>query len=455
VVVLAVVIAGCSSPRPSASDTHTSTPAVPPPRPGAVAPTFRTPLLLGDIPDALAEPSVAVGPDGSIVVTTQNLHVWRSHDGSTFEAVGEPDCETIIQLGVCPPGFTDLHPRGLVGPGDSDIAFAPNGTLWWAGLFAANASVPLQSSTDLGTTWSSATDVANGAHSDREWINVDGNGTARLVWTQFDGSGPYTVYRRDDHGRLSPLVRLPGQSRLKGPLVRGGNGTLYVPQSDLNGVWLSTSHDDGATWKDVLVADISSNRTVYLGSPTWIWPTAAVDDAGTIYVTWAVDDQVTNQRPARELATPIVHFASSTDGGATWKGMVLSTPLHAAIMPWIVAGAAGQVAVAWYESASPLPSEEFPSVWDVRLVQSVDGDAASPTFLGGKANVDPVHIGGICTAGGGLGGCLGPDRSQGDFFELAIGRDGLPRAAWAGDSPTRVQHTQVWFGGVATGTPLR
>ncbi|HUR24853.1 MAG TPA: hypothetical protein VM327_02435 [Candidatus Thermoplasmatota archaeon] len=160
-------------------------------------------------------------------------------------------------------------------------------------------------------------------------------------------------------------------------------------------------------------ADLSSTRGIYLGSQAWIFPIAAIDDAGTLYVTWATDD---------------------------------------AIFPWVVAGAAGRVAVAWYESTSPAASETLPSVWDVRLVESVDADAAVPTFRGGRANVDPLHIGYVCTAGG---GCGGRDRTRGDFFEVAISADGFPVVAWAGDSPTPVQHVQVWFGGVSTGTPLR
>ncbi|HUR24852.1 MAG TPA: hypothetical protein VM327_02430 [Candidatus Thermoplasmatota archaeon] len=67
----------------------------------------------------------------------------------------------------------------FVGPGDGDIAFAPDGTLWWAGLSAPDAIIPLQSSADVGTTWGLATDVADGEQADREWIDVDGNGTCR------------------------------------------------------------------------------------------------------------------------------------------------------------------------------------------------------------------------------------------------------------------------------------
>lgn len=457
VVVLLIFLAGCSSrPTPPGDGPTTAPPAPPSLRPHAVPPTFRAPLLLGDIPNAHGEPNVALGPDGTIIVTTP-LYLWRSHDGGvTFEAVGEPACDTDANLGVCPPGFTGLHPRGLVGAGDGDVAFAPDGTLWWAGLKAADAEVPLQSSTDLGTTWGNATDVAQGEHSDREWIDVDRNGTVRVVWSQFEqganGPVPYTAYRRIDHGKMSPTVHLPGSDRLKGPLVRAANGTLYVPQVDQAGIWLTTSHDDGATWSESLVSNLTSDRGVYLASAAWVWPVAAVDDGGNLYVAWATDDEVANERPVRNLASPIVHFASSTNGGATWTDTILSTPLHVGIMPWVVAGAAGQAAVAWYESASPIASETVPSVWDVRLVQSVDAEAVSPTFLGGKANVDPVHTGYVCTAGG---ACAGPDRTLGDFFELAIGGDGRPVAAWTGDSPTPVDHVRIWFGGVATGTPLR
>jgi hypothetical protein len=393
-------------------------------------------VLLGDIPRSLAEPNVAVSPAGT----------------ATFEAVGEPGCDLDVDLGVCPPGFTGLHPQGLVGNGDGDVAFAPNGTLWWLGLAARDAWVPLQPSHDNGTTWGPAQDVANGEHSDREWIDMDGNGTVRMVWSQFEGQPlvPYTVYRRWDPDVPTPTVHLPGSDRLKGPLVHA-NGTLYVPQVSRGGVWLSVSHDDGATWDDLQVANLSSARNVYPGSPAWVWPVAAADAAGNLYVTWAVEDAVAGMRPARDAAAPLVHLATSRDGGATWTTTTLSAPLHTGIFPWVVAGSAGRIAVAWYESVSPAASETLPSLWDVRLVESADAHSSAPTFLSGKANRDPVHIGLVCTSGG---GCEGRDRTHGDFFEMAIAPDGLPVLAWAGDSPTRVQHVQVWFGGLASGVPL-
>jgi hypothetical protein len=446
--VLAVaLLAGCANvPGPQADSS-----SPPGPRPTLAAPAFRPPLLLGDIPRALAEPNIAVARDGTIVVTTP-LYLWRSTDGATFEAVGEPECQADVALPACPPGFTGARPRGLVGLGDGDVAFAPDGTLWWAGLAAQDAQVPLQSSADRGTTWSAPLDVAEGRHSDREWLDVGPDGVVRVVWSEFEGSAPHTMYHRLAQGNLSAAVALPGADRVKGPLARAANGTLYVASSDQLGVWLAQSRDDGTTWRESRVADLTSVRGVFLGPTTWEFPVAAVDDAGTVYVTWAADDAAAGARPVRDLAAPVVHLAASTDAGATWTTTALSTPGHVAIYPWVVAGAAGRVAVAWYESASPLAGDALPSLWDVRLVESVSADAQAPQFLGGKANADPVHVGYVCTAGG---GCGGRDRTRGDFFEVAIGPQGLPLVAWAGDSPTPLQHVQVWFGGVASGTPLR
>lgn len=416
-------------------------------------PTFREPRLLGDIPRALAEPNVAVSPNGTIVVTTP-LYLWRSFDGgATFEWVGEPACHLDVPLPTCPDAFVARSPKGLVGLGDGDIAFGPDGRLHWAGLAAPEARVPYQTSLDSGVTWSEPFDVAEGEGADREWLDVDAEGTVRLVWSQFHGQSPYTVFRAMTNGTWSDVVELEGDERLKGPIARDArSGALYVPSVDFTGLHVAVSRDDGLTWEDSPVHATGAPRGIYLGSASWIFPVAAVDDAGTVYVAWSGDEEVQGVRPARDASTPRVYLSTSTDGGTTWTGpMLLSAPQNAAIFPWVVAGAEGRIAVAWYESALPAV-DAAPSVWNVRLVESFDATTPEPTFVGGLLNRDPVHVGVVCTAGG---GCAGRDRTKGDFFEVAIDARGHPVAAWAGDSPTPVQHTTVWFGGVAAGTPLR
>lgn len=473
---LAILLAGCSGASPLAPDE----PADVAPAPGALeAPTFRPPVRLGWGGTA-AEPSVAVAPDGSIVVAAAP-QLWVSRDGGRgFEARGEPVCVRVEE--TCLPGEMTLVVAPVDGfGGDADVAFDSTGTLHHVGLNGESGTLPYQRSADAGATWTPPVDLAMGNRSDRQWIQALAGGALVVTWRDFgapddDAAESQLLLRRSlDGGATWEPARAVAPDALQGPLASDPQGALAFAFYD-GGIRLARSGDGGATWTLHDVHLETRDTTLREGRPIDVFPVAAFDAAGNAYVVWAADMPEDGALGAKEATSPRVWFASSSDGGVTWSApRALSPEGKAGALPWIAAGASGRVAVAWYESRLGTPSHLAPDVWDVMLVESIDADVADPTFVGGRANSEPVHVGALCRSGGGCEQecgidvgecvdtrecplpslCVGKDRSRLELFEIALDPDGHPVAAWVADAQPPATGIEIHFGGVATGTPLR
>lgn len=454
--VLAVlVLSGCLGTSPEVQPAATlAPPAVEVPRPELVAPTFGAPVFLGNAP--FAEPNIAVAP--GLIVVTSPLRFWRSlDDGKTFEELGEAYCgfrPMGVASPVCPPGYERRDP-GLDGGGDGDIAADAAGNLYWAGLYGESGTLPFQVSTDRGETWSKAVTIADKDNStDREWIDALPNGTLYVTWrdfgTQADPKDQLLFRKSPDGGATWDPIRVITDDHLQGPIVHDpASGALYTPYYDTEkGVVMARSGDEGLSWELVPVGSNVATPSEGSNGGSHIFPVAAVDDAGTVYVVWSVDDPA--PPPLNEVTFPVIRFAASKDGGRTWsEPLQLSTEGRTAIFPWIAAGAPGRVAIGWYENRLGMPSDVAPDQWDVVLVESVTADAAEPTFLGGPVTQEPIHLG--------ILGTENPyrtaDRTLLDFFEVAIRANGQPVLTWASDGD--VPRTIQVHAATVDGTPLR
>ncbi|HEV8359823.1 MAG TPA: sialidase family protein [Candidatus Thermoplasmatota archaeon] len=464
---LALPLAGCLGPAPTATPTA-GLPAAALPRPELLDPVFLAPIDLG-IVELGAEPSVGVGVDGTVYVTTP-LALWRSDDGGrSYEALGAPSCPS--GLPACP--GLETHQPGMKGGGDAAIAVTRDGRVHWLGLFAPDAPIPYQVSEDRGATWSKPLDLASGNSTDREWIVVNATGALFAQWRDFGntsecaapgpvplptdpGCAPPTgvllrrsldggatwepAVRATDDNRQGPVAPDPSSAWMYLPVFDGPNGTIDVARSA----------DGGATWEDVHATPVPQRP--------FIFPIAAVDEAGTVYVAYSSGEPGptgTGEPVDRNLAIPSVFLITSADHGATWSApRLLSTEGVPAVMPWIAAGAPGRVAVAWYEAAQPWPSGRLPNLWRVVAAMSATADRGDGQFKAALVTPEPIHVGGLC-ADGGACALSGGDRSMLDFFELRLLPDGSPVLAFAGDADVPRATVKVFASVMTDGTRLR
>lgn len=418
-----------------------------------VVPTRLGPVSLGA---GAGEPNIALGPDGTLYASDPSIGVWRSDDDGR--------------------SFTKTAAAGITGGGDGDIVIDAQGCIHWLGLFGTAASgdaapIPYQRSCDRGASFNDALDLSNGTGSDREWLGQSDGGVLYASWRGAnDTRGVISVTTSFDQGRTwTPLVDMADDA-VGGPIVAGAvEGQVFEAMTtfaDLpamgeiqSAIQLARSFDHGHTWQIVPVLSPPQSAQVGLiGFPTSIFPVVDVDDAGNLYLVFSVDQQLLPQTVPKPAARFSVYLMVSDDLGDTWsEPRLLSDPTKVALMPWVVAGAAGRIAVTWYENTAGLPADLLPDLWNVKLWESIDATDPAGEAQVLQLNDLPNHIGAVCTSGT---GCLAGDRSLLDFFEVTLNAQGQPVAVWsysiAGTGVgVSAQGVDLYVGGVDEGTPLR
>jgi hypothetical protein len=132
-------------------------------------------------------------------------------------------------------------------------------------------------------------------------------------------------------------------------------------------------------------------------------------------------------------------------------------------MPWIAAGDNGRVDVVYYgtNATNPDGTPIDPNIapgsthWNTFFVQSLNANAREPVFTISQASDHVMHNGAICNLGL---LCLlsGGDRSLADFFQVAIGPDGLANISFAdnGSISTHVEFARQLGGPLALNNPV-
>jgi hypothetical protein len=227
-------------------------------------------------------------------------------------------------------------------------------------------------------------------------------------------AGPVVANRWDgsptEHHLYIPFIR-----RVSQPV---GTGLVVLDWA----LYIAKSVDGGTTWTRHLVHDFNEPNV----NPANIFPQLAIDRAGNLYYTWSETQRgVATDAPAFGGETD-VHYAFSTNGGATWSPPINLTKEHgdSAVFPWMVAGDAGRVDVAFYKSNTGLnpnvaaldengnpcvpllplislaPCERpNPSVWNVFFGQSMNALNTGPNFKAVQISAQPNHLGQVCTSG--------------------------------------------------------
>jgi hypothetical protein len=208
------------------------------------------------------------------------------------------------------------------------------------------------------------------------------------------------------------------------------DGTPIGAQGKLNVVRMAVSANGGNSWTQhtVFTGDAKANYAS-------IFPSAAVDRAGNLFV--AVSDNAN-----------LLVF-SSVDQGAHWTAPVrVNSPAGAAAFPWISAGGPGGVVVSWLGASTPDPASKA-NLWHVYAAESRNAASPAPTYNLFQVSNHVVHKGVLCESG--LNCSDG--RQLGDFFQVAVGPDGIANLAWADDGAGGSSTISYARGGFNLGSP--
>jgi len=339
-------------------------------------PTFGTELIASR--QTTADPAIAydaTGPWTYVAAPGPSTRVWRKGPGSAWQ--------------VAPP----TRGRG----GEADVAVDGGGVVYAADLYGEGGEAPVSVSFDHAANWRFQTVVARSGSFDREWLAAWGDG--RVVEVARDPANKTLLaWASSDHASsfAGPVV-VAGGVVAAGRIARAPDGELYVPWVGRAGVWLAASADGGEHWV---------NNPVAATPVVNLYPSVAVDQAGTVYVAWSVagarhDPSLPNGYASLQVGG-IVQVAASSVHGAAWSTPVaLSAAGHTAVLPWAVAGSPGHVGVIWYGAnsvpgADTGPDVEVPATsWDIDVAESSDAAAPHPQWQTGTA-VAGVHTGSIC-----------------------------------------------------------
>jgi hypothetical protein len=183
-------------------------------------------------------------------------------------------------------------------------------------------------------------------------------------------------------------------------------------------------------WHDSYVRPAGSYLTGNL------FASIAIDRAGNLYAVWSEYPLDAN---GDEDGPGAIKLVVSTNGAQTWSTPVTISPstLGNNVMPWVTAGDAGRVDVAWYGAPQTTnangeygPDTLDNGTWNVYMAQSVNALSPTRSFTVSKVSDHQAKFGTISTQG--LGGS--PDRSLGDFMQVTAGPQGQAVISYVDDT---------------------
>lgn len=303
---------------------------------------------------------------------------------------------------------------GLIGNSDTDLAVAPDGTLYFASMtydrsVFEGTQIAIAVSRDAGATWNWSL-LSRNRYDDRPWVKIAPDGAAHVIWN--DGNG---VHHRISRDRGASWVTMPRISERGGSshLAIGPGGQIAVRVAPISASGnrndpgvdsLRVSTDGGATWQ--------SNAAP--GHPVW---SATSLDRWVEPLAWTADGQLF----AAWTEGTDVWLGRSTDLGATWRSWTLARGTSKAFYPYLAISAKNELAVTWHAGAAdslrwhlatlnaPIDTSLGPvrtsgpmllDAWtwpadkpDVAPVRSSAGEYLAALFLrdGGLAVVTPVQ----------------------------------------------------------------
>lgn len=391
------------------------------------------PQRLGSEPIVKADPSGGLYGSSIIGFSNSVSFLWKSQDhGVQWDLVH-----------ALPNAVPAQRPTGTHGGGDSEIVIgpkAPGGSGYTVSFYDLEslADIGVATSFDSGKTFDPQTTNAlagDAVGTDRQWGQLwrdpQGKDHLFLLYNALQASNDKGTILREslDYGKSWKNLGTGGT--LEGVFNAGALGQLRVNKG---GDLFFTSENSpavnlvrGLRQKDGTYRFDSTVVSAEPGTDTrQLFITSALDNAGNVYVAWA-------RKEARDTAVN-TYVAVSKDKGKTFSKplRVNSSDIHNANFPWIIAGDAGRMAVAFYGTKNKADSSSNNGPWDVYLTQSVDMLAKKPHLTQAKVSEHPSHTNPICLGGLGCTAGSAEDRNLGDFFQVDMDpTDGAAIVLWA------------------------
>ena len=403
------------------------------------APSFSPQLRLGYRTGDQWEPAMAADGRG-------HLYVLYPQYGAV------PDCATCtaptIALQISNDNGVTWQPSKALlpfptGQFDPQIVVDPSDrqTVYASWLQNDKRDVIVARSLDLGRTWSFSWADRGREDADKPVLAVRG----ASVYVGFNHEGKFFVAASQDAGQTFAVARVnanaePGWALAGGATVDPAGNVYFgwtayarheMPTRPVS-VFVSRSSDGGRVWSTTLLdmssappdCDDESCQTGYLGPQIAL----ASDASGALYALWNAG--AANGGPEN------IYFSSSTTGGASWSSRA-SVSRAAGVehcFPAIVAGAAGDVRIAWMDARAVEPGHPSRHLWNTYYRNSTNGGAS----WNGESRLSR-HAAGydyILPAGFRF--------PFGDYFSLAIDSDGATHAVW-GEGRNYKSPGSIWY----------
>jgi len=336
-------------------------------------------------------------------------------------------------LSPLPTGQYD--PQIVVDPVDHQTVYAS-----W--MQNEKRDVVVARSLDFGRNWSFSFAERGQEDTDKPVLTVRGAD----VYVGFNHEEEFIVAASHDSGQTFSLVNVNPNAEVGSSLAGGAtvdlSGNVYFGwtayarhemQSRPVSVYLSRSTDGGRTWASLLLdqssappeCEAQSCGTGFLGPQISL----ASDAAGGLYALWNAGSQ--NGGPER------IYFSSSTTDGATWSERADVSPAGPGVehaFPAIVAGASGDVRIAWMDAREHEAGRADRPLWNTYYRSSTNGGATwSPEaqLSSSASGYDYILANGFRFP-------------FGDYFSLAIDSEGATQAVW-GEGSNYKYPGSIWY----------
>jgi len=328
-----------------------------------------------------------------------------------------------------------FDPQIVVDPADRQ-------TLYVSWLQNNKRDVIVARSLDFGRTWSFSWAERGREDADKPVLAVRGAD----VYVGFNHEERFLVAASHDAGQTFSLSEVnpnaePGWSLAGGATVDSAGNvflgwTAYAKREMARrpvSVYVSRSSDGGRSWSTVLL-DVSSAppdcgqencQAGFLGAQIAL----TSDAAGALYALWNAGG--VNGGPER------VYFSSSTTAGASWSARAAvsgAAPNVEHCFPTIVAGASGDVRIAWMDARASEVGRRNRPLWNTFTRSSTNGGATwgAETQLSSPARGYEYIL---------------PNGFRfpfGDYFGLAIDSEGQTHAVW-GEGRDYKSPGSIWY----------